>query len=172
MKNKKSLLSLGLLALVLVLGVGYAVVSSVDLTFGGTASVKDAELAVDIENVTDSTTGNATITHTWTADSHSKSDTFAISNMVLSEEYTITYTIKNHETDVAADIKEKVALSNSNEEYFNVTYSITNSEVSIEANGEKTVIVKVKLIKTPVEEKDNSATIGFELTASAVNNNN
>ena len=35
MKNKKSMLALGLVALVLVLGVGYAVVSSVGLTFTG-----------------------------------------------------------------------------------------------------------------------------------------
>lgn len=172
MKKNKSLLSLGLLALVLVLGVGYAVVSSVDLTFGGSASVKDAELAVDIENVTDSTTGEATITHTWTTDSHSKTDTFAISNMVLNEEYTITYTIKNHETDVTASLSEKVALSNSNSEYFTASYSIENESEPIAAGGEKNIVVKVKLIKTPVESADNSTTIEFEVEASAVNNNN
>ena len=42
MKNKKSLLSLGLLALVAILGVGYAVVSDVVLTITGTASVANA----------------------------------------------------------------------------------------------------------------------------------
>lgn len=172
MRNKKSLLSLGLFALVLVLGVGYAVVSSVDLTFNGTANVKDASLQVDIEKVEDNTTGSATATHTWSAESHSKTDTFAISNMVLNEEYTITYTIKNHETDVKANLAEKVALTNSNEEYFDASYSITDSSTPISAGGEKTIVVTVKLIKTPVEEKDNTATIGFEVTASAVNNSN
>lgn len=168
MKNKKSLLSLGLLTLVLVLGVGYAIVSSVDLTIGGTATVKDAELAVDIENVADSSTGSATIEHTWITDSHAKDDTFTITDMVLNEEVTITYTVKNHETDVDATLAEKVALTNSNEEYFSASYSIT--ETALEAEAETTIVVKVKLIKTPVDASDNSATIGFTVSATADDN--
>ena len=52
MKNKKSLLSLGLVALVLVLGVGYAVVNEVLLTFTGTATVGEANINVYIDSVT------------------------------------------------------------------------------------------------------------------------
>ena len=51
MRNKKSLLSLGLLALVLVLGVGYAVVSSQELTIGGTAETVDSTIAVFFDTV-------------------------------------------------------------------------------------------------------------------------
>ena len=166
MKNKKSLLSLGLLALVLVLGVGYAVVSSVDLKFGGSATVKNAELKVDIESVSDSTTGAASISHTLVE--HAKEDTFTITDMVLNEEYTITYTVKNHESDVAATLAEKVALTNSNAEYFSASYTITNP--SLAANAETTIVVKVKLIKTPVDDTYNSTTIGFTVSATADNN--
>ena len=67
MKKKKSLLSLGILALVLVLGVGYAVVSNVGLTFDGTATVADADLKVSITGVQDAKTGDAEITHSWKA---------------------------------------------------------------------------------------------------------
>lgn len=167
--NKNSLLSLGLLALVLVLGVGYAVVSSVDLTFGGSASVKDAEIQVDIENVTSTSTGSSAITNTWTSESHAKTDTFTISNMTLNEERTITYTIKNHETDVKALLKTKTALKNDNEEYFEVSYTPT-TETTIAADGTTDVVVKVKLIKTPVTSDDGTANISFTLSAEAVDN--
>lgn len=166
MKKKKSLLSLGLLALVLVLGVGYAVVSSVDLEFGGSASVKDAEIDVDIENVADDSTGEATVEHTWTK--CATEDTFTIKDMVLNEEVTITYTIKNHETDVAATLAEKVALTNSNEEYFDAEYAITNP--SLAAGGETTIVVTVTLTKTPVDSKYNSTDIAFTVSATADDN--
>ena len=47
MKSKNSLVTLGIIALVLFLGVGYAVVSSVYLNIGGTASVDDQDLKVE-----------------------------------------------------------------------------------------------------------------------------
>ena len=172
MKNKKSLLSLGLLALVLVLGVGYAVVSSVDLTISGSASVKDAELKVDIENVDDSSTGDAVVEHTWKQ--CDQEDKFTITDMVLNETVTITYTVKNHESDVDATLAEKVALTNSNEEYFSASYSIVDAEgvakTSLAAGEEAFIVVTVQLDKTPVDSKYNSATIGFTVSATADDN--
>ncbi len=171
MKNRRSLLSLGILALILVLGVGYAVVSATDLTFGGTATVKDADIKVDICGVTEKSTiatNGATVKHTLTE--HSDKASFEISNMVLNEEVTITYTVTNHETDVAAKLSEKTGLTNSNPEYFSATYTI--AEENIAAEGSTTVVVKVKLIKTPVVEADASTKIDFVLTANPVDNNN
>ena len=168
MKKKKSLLSLGILALVLVLGVGYAVVSAVDLTFGGTATVADAVIKVDIENAVAVPSGKATTTHTWTEGSHATSDTFTITGMALNETVTITYTLKNHETDVAANIAEKGALTNSNSEYFEVTKTI--DDPTIAANGTGTVTVKVKLKKTPVDEDYDSTTVNFSVEATAADN--
>ena len=147
MKNKKSLLSLGLVALVLVLGVGYAVVSSVGLTFGGSANVADATLRVDIASVADVKT-NATVTHTL-GTSHAASDTFTITGMTLNEEVKMTYTIDSHEDDVEATIKEKVALTNSDTTHFSASYEITKATVG-PVSGEATVVVTVKMIKTPV----------------------
>lgn len=170
MKKKKSLLSLGILALVLVLGVGYAVVSAVDLTFGGKATVADAVIKVDIEDVDDDPTGTATTSHTWKANSHATADTFTITDMVLNETVTITYTLKNHETDVAANIAKKGALSNDNPEYFEATYTIDNSTIAADSTG--TVTVKVKLKKTPVVEAYNTANIGFTVEATAADNKN
>ena len=168
MKKKKSLLSLGILALVLVLGVGYAVVSAVDLTFGGKATVADAVIKVDIEDVDDDPTGTATTSHTWTANSHATADTFTITDMVLNETVTITYTLKNHETDVAANIAEKVELSNDNPEYFEASYNIDDNTIA--ANGTGTVTVTVRLKKTPVVNTYNTANIGFTVEATAADN--
>lgn len=168
MKKKKSLLSLGILALVLVLGVGYAVVSAVDLTFGGTATVANAVIEVDIEAVDDDPTGEAATSHTWTANSHATADTFTITDMVLNETVTITYTLKNHETDVVANIAEAVALTNSNSEYFTVTKNIDNPTIA--ANSTGTVTIEVTLTKTPVNEAYNSTTINFAVEATAADN--
>ena len=50
MKNKKSLITLGIIVLVLFLGVGYAVVSSVYVNIGGTANAAGSNLNVEITN--------------------------------------------------------------------------------------------------------------------------
>lgn len=161
MKNKKSLLSLGLLALVLVLGVGYAVVSNVELTFGGTASVEEAALKVTIENATH--TEGATVNHTIATDK--KSASFEVSDMELKKPVQITYTVKNSETDVKALLTQKTALSG-NTQYFNASYDINNA--TIDANGTTTVTVTVEMVKTPISEADSSAKFEFVLDAAPV----
>lgn len=168
MKNKKSLLSLVIFALVLILGVGYAIVSSVDLTIGGTAGVKNASLKVDFESVADTKTSGATISHTLTQ--HAKEDEFTITDMVLNETVTMEYTVANHETDVDADLTEKIALSNNNPEYFEVSYKINGNE--IKAGGTTTVTVTVKLVKTPVTEAQGKTTVSLTLNAAPKNNSN
>lgn len=168
MKNKKSLLSLVIFALVLILGVGYAVVSSVGLTIGGTASVKNANLKVDIESVADTKTSGATISHTLTT--HADKDTFTITDMELNETVTMEYTVANHEKDVNAKLTG-VELTNNNEQYFDVNYTI-NGE-TIDANdGTTTVTVTVKLIKTPVTEAQGTTTVSLTLNAAPKNNSN
>lgn len=173
MKNKKSLLSLGLLALILTLAVGYAAVSSVTLEFGGTASVKSEDLKVDIASASHTSNGDAKVAHTLTQ--HSKKASFAITDMVLNEEVKVTYVIDNHETDVIASLTEAVELSNDNKEHFSATYKIVNAEVPAMTDGTPgttTVEVTVKMIQTPIDSADNTATISFELTAAPSGNTN
>lgn len=165
MKKKKSLLSLGILALVLVLGVGYAVVSTVQLSFtGNVQGVADAELKVKIAGTVTSNADKAGFEGT------DKASTFTINNMTLNEEFTVTYTIKNEETDIKATLAEAVALNNTNPEYFNATYTINGAEIP--AGGTTTVTVTVKMIKTPVLDSQNTAKITFTLDAKPVNNQN
>ena len=166
MKKKKSLLSLGLIALVLVLGVGYAVVTTVDLTFNGTATVADAQIKVDIESVNEVSTGDAVIAHENFAQ-HATSDKFTITGMKLNETVTITYTVANHETDVNALISTKEALTFTNGEYFDVKVT---PATTISANGTGTVVVEVTLNKTPVTTAQGTTNISFKLTATAEDN--
>ena len=160
MKNKKSLLGLGLLALVLVLGVGYAVVNTITLTFNGSASVADAELKVAITNVTSSK--ETDVTKSFTANT----GTFGVTNMTLNEEVTFTFTVTNNETDVTAKLTEKTAVTG-NTDYFEASYVINDGD-RIAPKGTATVVVTVKMKKTPVAADDGSAEFEFVLDAAAV----
>lgn len=163
MKNKKSLLSLGLVALVLVLGVGYAVVSSVDLTISGTASA-NSDLKVTFKSAT-STSDKVTAT---AEDGKLKAD-ITVENLTYNEEVTATYTIQNKEVDVDALVK-LVSIENDNEDYFTVTADIDETGKTIAAGGTETidVIVTVKLIATPLTETDSKANIVINLLAEPV----
>lgn len=160
MKNKKSLLSLGLLALVLVLGVGYAVVNTVVLTFNGEATVANADLKVAITGVTSSKNENVVKSFT------DKTGTFEVSNMTLEETVTFTFTVKNNETDVTAKLTENTAVTGNND-YFEASYVIENGD-SIAPGGTATVVVTVRMKKTPVTEANGTATFEFKLDAVAL----
>ena len=164
MKNQKTFLILGIIAFILVLGVGYAVVSAVDITFGGTVTVGDAPIKVGIYNAQSTTTGNAIVTHSW-KNQGEITDSFTISDIELNETVTITYTLKNTETDVTAVLSEVGSITNSNTEYFEVTK--TNNLSELEPGKTGTVVIKVKLKKTPVEEDDATARISFTVRATA-----
>lgn len=166
MKSKKSLLSLGLIALILVLGVGYAAVSGLDLSINGTASVEDSVLKVSFLGVENDADQDTVVTNTLT--DGDISDKFSISNLSLGESVTLTYTVQNKETDVDAVLSEKTTLTNSNPEHFEATYKITNPNV--EAGKTTTVTVTVKLIQTPVVNTDNSAEFSLTLAAAPAQN--
>lgn len=166
MKKKKSLLSLGLIALVLVLGVGYAVVSSVDLEFTGTAKgVAEADLKVEIGTITPESTDKRGYSGSL------KSVNFTVFDMTLEEEVTFNIEILNKETDIDATLEDVAnSITNSNPEYFTVTHSITNA--TIPAKGSTTVKLTVKMIKTPVTNESNQADFGFTLKAKPIDNKN
>lgn len=163
MKNKKSLLSVCLLVLVLILGVGYAVVSSVDLTISGTAKVKSSNLKVSFNGTATPSSDKVTATAT----DKSLSANIAVTDLTLGESVTATYTIQNEETDVNAQILKK-SITNDKEAYFKVTTDVDSSAKTITAGGTTTVTVTVELIKTPVESADSTANITVTLEATPV----
>lgn len=169
MSNKKSLFSLIVVALILVLGIGYAVVSSVNVIIGGVANVANSDLKIeitDVEAVSSVDGKEVDFTNTLT-DKNLTSD-FTLNGMELDETVTITYTITNNEVDVdaALTLAEGVTLTNSNPEHFEVNYQIQDGTTDL-VNSDKTmtVILTVKLIQTPIDEADNSTDVEVTFTA-------
>lgn len=162
MKNKKSLLALVLVALILVLGVGYAAVSSIGLTINGTANVKGSTLAVSF---TDATSVSDAEKVTATATNGSLSANITVKDLELNDTVTATYTIQNKESDVKAKITEGTH-SVTNSDYFQVTTDIGTGK-EIQVGGEIEVTITVKLIKTPVTDDQSSSNITINLEANA-----
>ena len=129
MRNKKSILSLGIIVLVLFLGVGYAVVSSVYLNISGTASVANSELNVEITNAVATTNvASKTVDFSHQLSNKNLTSNFTLNEMELGEKVDITYTVTNNENDVDAELASSgVAISNTNPDHFRVSYVITDS---------------------------------------------
>lgn len=165
MKNKRTLLGVGILVLVLVLGIGYAVVNTTALSISGSASVGDASLKVAFNGTAEVTEAAKADKVTATAADNSLTGTINVSNLTLNEEVTVKYGIKNSESDVNAEVL-KESIENNKSTYFQVTTDVDSSPVTINADGTDYVNVTVKLIKTPVSTDDSTATIKVNLTAS------
>lgn len=168
MKKRKNMYILAIVALILVLGVGYAVVSSVTLTINGTAAAATNDLKVVYDGV--NTNSGVKVT-AQTADNNSKEATFTVEGMVLGTEEYATFEIKNKETDVNASIAiPTVTVSNS--DYFDakVYYddSLWSSAKTLNAQGTAVVKVVVSLKNTPVTEAQSSTNITVSFVASPV----
>lgn len=160
MKKKRSLFIAGLLAIVLVLGVGYAVVNGVILEISGDAAAKTEELNVYFTDATEVSSEKVIAT----AENEALTASIDVNDLVLGEKVTATYTIKNGESDVNAVIS-KNNITNSKEEFFKVTTDVDSSTKTIESGSTDTVTVTVELIKTPIEIADSTATIEVQLAA-------
>ena len=160
MRSRNSFKLIILLALVLCLGVGYAVVNSVSLSITGTAGAGSETIDVSFngtKTVSNTTKGSASVT------AGATTATFTASNMTINETITFTYTVQNKETDVAADVSLSSSGSN---DYFTVTVSPTST--TIQPSSTSVVTVVVKMIKTPISSSNNSAS--FTVTLNAVPN--
>ena len=164
MNRKKTLYGLGLLVLILVLGVGYAAVSEVTLNIDGSATVASEALKVSFNGVTDTEDDGKVVA---SSTDNSLNASIQVTNLTLNEAVSATYTIKNQETDVDANVIKK-QISNDKPEFFEVTTSVDDSAETITAGGTGTVTVTVRLIKTPIETSDSTANIQIDLTASPV----
>lgn len=170
MRSRKSFLGLGILVLMLVLGVGYAVVNSVTLNISGTATAKEADLNVHF-------TGEVAVTDN-AANASAEGDhddkinaTITVDNMTLEEEVTLVYTIVNEEADVNASLAAPVITVTSEDEtidlkdYFTVTADL--GKTTLNADGDTTTVtVTVALAKTPATAEYSTAKINIDIVAS------
>lgn len=174
MKKKKSMIVLVILVAILVLGIGYAIVSDVNLTISGTLSTPEEALDVVISAATPNAaaTGDPIPAHafgTVTAPAGLTATITALLDTVgASGQKTVTYTIKNNETDVDA----LVTLSSikfgeaDSDEYFTCTTSL-GSGITVPAGSTATFTVTVGLQKMPIESTDATKTVTVTLNAKA-----
>ena len=169
MRNKRSLLSFGLFALVLVLGVGYAIVSTTELTISGQVTA-NSNVKVSFQSATpgsDKVTANAS--------DGSITATIGVENLAsVGETVTATYKVQNKETDVNATVEKTsvtVLSTDGNNtdlsEYFEVTTSIDDAALELAAEQSDDIIVTVKLLKTPLTDATSTANVTIKFTASA-----
>ena len=162
MKNRKKMITTALIVLTLVLGVGYATVSSVNLNINGTAKAGSKELQVFYDGNNSGTSAKVTAI---SSPANTRAATFTVENMTLNETVTMTFEVKNYETDVNANLAAP-SVTNTNENYFQVTASC--DKTTLNAGDTATITVNVKLIKTPVSEEAGSTTVTVEMAASPV----
>lgn len=165
MKKRKNVFALAIVALILVLGIGYAVVSSVTLTIDGTGKAATQDLKVVYDGVNTKSGNNVT---ELAAEDDSKAATFKVENMVLNTEEYAEFEIKNKEEDVNATVKVPT-VTNSKSEFFQVKVYYGGTEwiadQTLNAGATAKVKVVVKLIKTPVQETDSTTTISVSYDA-------
>ena len=163
MKNRKKMITTALIVLVLLLAVGYATVSSVNLNINGTAKAETKELQVFYDGVNSGTSDKVTAI---SSPVKTREATFTVENMTLGDTVTMTFEVKNYETDVNATLAAPSVTQNTKEEYFQVTTSC--DKTTLNAGDTATITVNVKLIKTPVTDEAGSTTVTVAMAASPV----
>ena len=163
MKNRKKMITTALIVLVLLLGVGYATVSSVNLNINGSAKAGSKELQVFYDGTNSGTSAKVTAI---SSPANTRAATFTVENMTLNETVTMTFEVKNYETDVNATLAAPSVTQNTNGDYFQVTTSC--DKTTLNAGDTATITVNVKLIKTPVTAEAGSTTVTVEMAASPV----
>ena len=153
-----------LLVAILLVAVGYAAITNVTLNIDGTAKSEGNPDNFKVELVGEpQTSGDGTTTATInTADK--TQGTMNVSGLNAKGQTAIaTYTVKNQSVDLSADLTAKA--TSTNDEYFEVQCSL--EKTTLKAQEQTTMTVKVKLLKTPIDEtKENLSTeIGVNIDA-------
>ena len=153
-----------LLVAILLVAVGYAAITNVTLNIKGTAKSEGNPDNFKVELIGEpQTSGDGTTTAT--IDNQDKTQgTMNVSGLNAKGQTAIaTYTVKNQSVDLSADLTAKA--TSTNDEYFEVQCSL--DKTTLKAQEETTMTVKVKLLKTPIDEtKENLSTeIGVNVDA-------
>ena len=167
MKNRKGLISLMLVA-VLLLGIGYAALTdTLDITGSADVNQSAAEEAFNEDIYFSAAVANETgNTASVNADNNDKASFTAKTLKGKGDKVTFTFTIKN-DGDVEATVTPKLnaTLGNTNPEYFSLTSDWDGGAKVLAAQSEITYTLTVELLKTPTETVAGSFLV--ELTAVA-----
>ena len=162
MIKRSTLILIILVAVVLLIGVGFAAITATQLNITGntTATPDQANFKVKFleeTQVSEPSKVTAQVTGETTA-------TINVQGLTAKgDKVTATYTVKNISADLSADIE--LAIGNSNGTYFKTTAELGKD--SLVAGEETTALVTVELIRTPIE-KDEVAEITAIIEATPV----
>ena len=170
---KKRVGILGVLIAIVLIGIGYAAITAVNLTINGngTISPDDDNFKVVYTAVAQTTVNPSTVsvtTDTIDATTGVTTTSFTISNMTKKDDtVTLTYTIENKSEDYKAKLSEdSTYLSVTGDtEYFQVTPG-SFTQTTLNPGGTTTQTVTVTALKTPSDD-DKSVTITLKLKAEA-----
>jgi len=192
--KKEGRLFLGILVAVVALGVGYAAISGVNLLINGSATAKASgqqeDFKVHFDDLTSqgiymtyteeagedsftpsfdtakhvtATTGESNKTASITVANDQMSADVAVSNLTtVGDTVTFTIPVINESDGVKANIT--AAVTNNNEEYFNVTATPTTATLLNDGGATTNVTVTVSVVKVP-KVNDVNGTFTVTLTA-------
>ena len=162
---------LGVLIAIVLIGIGYAAVTAVNLTINGNGTItpNDENFKVVYTGVTSTANPTTINVATDTIGTEGVTTTsFTVTNMTKKDDtVTLTYTIQNKSADYKAVLNEaSTYLSVTGDtEYFSVTPG-TFATTVLNPDGTTTQTVTVTALKTPADA-DKSVTITLSLTATA-----
>jgi uncharacterized repeat protein (TIGR01451 family) len=168
MKNRKRIVVAFMLVAVLLLGVGYAAVTTVldiqgSVNVSATAAENEFNEDIYFSAAVANEEGN---TASINADNNDKASFTAKTLKGKGDKVTFTFTIKN-DGDIAATVTPKLnaTLGNTNPEYFSLTSDWDGGAKTLAAGSEVTYTLTIELLKTPTETV--AASFLVELTAVA-----
>ena len=154
-KNSAKVVGLVLLIAVLLVAIGYAAITTVQLRINGNANA-----TANQDNFTVRFSGTPTVSDADKVDATLNPAMNVSKLSAKGDTATATYTIENTSADLSAVLS--ATTTNSNTEYFKVTQNIAKATIG---HGETTTItVTVELIKTPITDGIES-TIGVIIDA-------
>ena len=168
-QNKKALqIGLFVLIAIVVLGVGYAAISAVNLIINGNAiaSVNQNNFKVHFTQA-QGITGSTGVSGTSNIDSQDDTKAiFDVTGLTKVGDYAeAVYTVRNDSNGIGTKIT--LNLTSSNTEYFKVTETILDNK--LQAGDSTTAKVKVEMIKTPITDSV-STSVTARLTATPIEN--
>ena len=163
-KSARTIVGIVVFLAIVLLAVGFAAITSIKLNISGSTSATPSQANFKVEFTGTPQTSGGKVSATINGTDKTKATMNVTGLTAKGETVTATYTIKNLSADLAAQLS--ATTQSSNTEYFEVSYKIKDP-TKLAAQGETTITVTVKLLKTPVTG-DESGTIGVTITAAPV----
>ena len=163
--KKKGLITMLLVCLIALVGIGYAAISK-ELIINGTANatVDNENFSVVFDDDAEVVQKNCVAADTKVNDDATATITVDGTKLTKTgDTATATFTIKNTSAELGASLSAVISGNVTTDEYFTVTHSF--AQTSIAKGASTTITVTIKLDKTPIENV--TGTFKVTITATA-----